>query len=148
MKTVNSLVAQLIIFGTVFTFGVMGFFIGAYVSPNHDIGALGHAILGAMIGIFVGFAVGIVLAGFIEKQPESNENRLPEPLPEPQEMWKKEFTNPDLERLRVEKYGLKIFVCSSCGAKNSTSYSRCLKCSSDLSKEQPIDNPYIVSKNT
>ena len=47
------------------------------------------------------------------------------------------------ESHRVEGYGIQIVICSSCGTENSLSFSKCMKCSKDLSKEKPVPNPYV-----
>jgi hypothetical protein len=49
----------------------------------------------------------------------------------------------DAERDRVGKYGIQIVICSSCGTKNSLSFSNCINCSKDLSTEKPVPNPFL-----
>ena len=51
--------------------------------------------------------------------------------------------NPEMEKRRVEKYGIEIIICSSCGTKNSLSFSHCINCSKDMSREKIIPNPYL-----
>lgn len=51
--------------------------------------------------------------------------------------------SPEMERKRVARYGVEIVICSSCGAKNSLSFSQCLKCAKDISREKVVANPYL-----
>jgi ribosomal protein L40E len=78
--------------------------------------------------------VGAII-GWLEKSPKQGAER--------QAKGKAKRDSRDTERDRVQKYGIQIVICSSCGTKNSLSFSNCIKCSKDLSKEKPVHNPYL-----
>jgi ribosomal protein L40E len=147
VKTIKFFVTLIIFFGTIALMGFVGFMIGVMVSPHHTFDVLVDAIRGAMIGLLVGIPIAIYTANYSEKHFWSrgkSEDSLLTDNYRIQNEWEKESRQPELEKLRVEKYGSKIIVCLSCGTKNSTSFSRCLKCSKDLDREKPVDNPYVI----
>lgn len=47
------------------------------------------------------------------------------------------------ERNRVEKYGVEVVQCPKCKTLNSLSFSECINCSTSLTKETPLRNPYL-----
>jgi len=124
----------------------------AYIGVNvgASFGTPGFPLDGAIFGFLCGLGIGIPIAIAAVKffadyiwTGERKQNGLTTGEPEKQQEWKGEWDDPEAERQRVEKYGKKVVICSSCGTRNSMSFSRCLKCSKDLSREKPVDNPYI-----
>jgi curved DNA-binding protein CbpA len=47
------------------------------------------------------------------------------------------------ERKRIEACGIEVITCPFCGAYNSLAFTRCVKCSTNISKEKPVKNPYL-----
>jgi len=144
MKKIRVIVIGLVGLVTFAACAFLGTMIGFSMEP--DLAALATAIVGFYVGSGIGFFVAIVVAkyfaGYIwpleRKQKWATAGEYQQHL-----MAELESNDPETEKQRVEKYGHKIVICSSCGTKNSLSFSRCLKCSKDLSSEQPVDNPYL-----
>jgi ribosomal protein L40E len=53
------------------------------------------------------------------------------------------LTPEEVERKKIEKYGIEVVICPSCNTINSLSLIKCTKCSTSLAKEKPIHNPYL-----
>ena len=116
---------------------LLGVQIGA--SFEHGFAIIATAFVGFLVGSGIGILAAIAAAKFFADNIwplEKKQNDTPTSEYQPQQTGEE-------ERQRVEKYGHKIVICSSCGTKNSLSFSHCLKCSKDLSSEQPVDNPYL-----
>lgn len=145
MKAIRYFTIALIFLVMLAVFLYIGINIGA------SFGTPGFPLDGAIIGFFGGLVVGIPLAigiaDFFAKYIWSLEKPQNSSITDQnvqQQAWNLENRQPEVERQRVEKYGTKIVICSSCGTKNSLSFSYCLKCFKDLSREQPVDNPYLA----
>ena len=65
----------------------------------------------------------------------AKEKSLPKPAPP--------LSIEEKERNRVEKYGVEVVQCPRCKTLNSLSFVECIKCSTPLTKETPLRNPYV-----
>ena len=91
-------------------------------------------VVGTILGIF------LLINGIKSINNKSSIKQPTQELPKGEE---EKLTDEQVERQRVEKYGVEVVVCSSCGTINSLSFSYCQNCSKDLSKEKAISNPYL-----
>lgn len=145
MKAIRYFIISLIFLAILALVLYIGVNIGAsFGTPGFP---LDGAIFGFLGGLVVGIPLAIGVADFFVKYiwpGEKKQNEITASDHQQRQMEEAEWNNPEAERQRVEKYGNKIAVCSSCGTKNSMSFSNCLKCSNDLSREMPVDNPYLA----
>jgi len=146
MKIIRALVIGLVGVVTFVGCAWLGAVIAVELSHAHDIAVLGPLLEGGLIGSLVGVIAAFPVAKFFADYVWAAEKKTGDSAPseiQQQLLKERELHNPDLERQRVEKYGLKIVICSSCGTKNSLSFQYCIKCSMDLSQGQLVDNPYL-----
>ena len=146
MKVIRILTIIAVFFVTWVLFIFAGVMIG--LAFAHSPMPVAEIFMGFLSGLVLGVPLAIGCAELFRNHVWPDEKRRNASLTKGdhrQQPWEEEMLHPETaERGRVEKYGAEIVICPACGTKNSLSFVLCLKCSRDLSQEQPLDNPYLA----
>jgi ribosomal protein L40E len=146
MKVIRILTIIAVFFVTWVLFIITGIMIG--MAFAHSRMPVAEIFVGFLGGLVLGVPLAMGCAELFKNHVWPEEKRgstSPTKGDHRQQQWEEEMLHPETAEMgRVEKYGAEIVICPACGTKNSLSFARCLKCSRDLSREQPVDNPYIA----